>query len=789
MSTPRETLQGSGSGGLVSAPTVTPVQGTQAQQIAQLGDAIASTGVQGFRLSRDMQHDFDNAKYQEASARYAELLANEEAQFDHLTGEDAHTAFPKLQEKLHIKRNELDKNLTSETQRRAFGRDSSMRQTVALNRMNARRAEQLKIHRLGAASASLEQEMRDRVHSAIKGDAPDYIRKSAVMAFKLHQLAELNNLPEEVAELARETAESAVNTAIVEGLIETGAAGRAANFLEENGELIQDPVKREALKKRISTLNVKQRAESLVDVARGQGDLIKQRRFIRDLDESQEVKDELLRRARDLASEDLQQDGYRKTEALGRASELRLAGEPWPEALETELGELGILNQAKHMARNVTTDAGGHFMETVSGNQLLLFSTSESLIAAVGGELSDSDRRILAEMWRRTASTEMLRQNDIAEQKGQRNGSGTGQRSGFTAPGEKTVFDLDTNAVIDQYLTDHYENWRSADMAKLPIAMVNRRRSIRNAVALKADAIARSLGQTSPTNETINAAVREVLKVKTTTGLSAAGLSPQELEASTLIFDIEGKPQHLRVSTIGLPGEGPNESAKRRFTSTRAALIEAAMPELSAHLEGVPPDELRRIAEGLVSTQDVYKDLARQERFDAATAREAAPLLEAGRELSPDLRRRLGASASQGGPLQRETDAGQTMARNLWTGTLAFGLQDEDDDTSRDDIAFIKMWPKFRDLHSDHLRAMFPGVLGADDGALRDKMVELLFPDATPEQQRRLRFAANPIPHNAGPNLPRRGVNAEGLDRYLSENPEEIEFGYTLNGQRIQRTE
>lgn len=817
MVTPREALQGPATGGFGNPGSVEPVRGTQGQQVAALGDSLATAGAQGFRLSQEMQRDLDIAKTTEASARFAELLSTEEAEFGQLYGEEAHKQFDSVRERVQTKRRELEKFLTSEKQRAAFGQDAETRQTIALNRMNAHRAEQIKVHRLGAASASLDRAMRDRVNAAVKGDAVDYIRQSMLMHQKLDSIAELNNLTEEQAKLARETAEDSVTVAAIEGLLDVGAVARAGDFLNSVDGAIQDPVKRSALEKRVRTAGIKQRAEMLVPEARAQGDLLQQRRFVNGLDVEVEVKDELMRRLRVLQAEDRAEVAYARTEAMGRATELALRGQELPEALETQLEELGVLEQARRAMRGVTTPAGEYLMETISDDQLRAFDNPQSLINAFAHELSVADRRTLRARWDRALDAEMQLKRRASEQQG----GAVGRSSAYASTTEESVVRLNIDDAIDQHLTDHYPYWQARDPAnerQLSNADVQKLRRIRNAVRARADALARSQGLKEANNETIAEAVRSVLKVRTTSDRAEAGLSPAELATAELEFDLteaarqagfnpSGKVKGtVNVASIGLPGEHPDDSAKQRFVEMKKSLVEAATPNTVAHLLGVEADRVRRvdgryvvvdpatgtvvqevsdplvrqardIAGGMTSVQDVYRGLAWKEYADEQHAAAAAGRIGRNQLLTPEQR-------AAAGPLQLEQDSANITLRNLWVESLSGTLARFPSDVDRDDAAFIIGWPTFYEQTRAQMGA-YASVLPSDEPSLRRRVIDLLFPNADPGQRERLWKASYPL--RGGQSLGEYaglsfGQTPDRLTEYLNSVAEPLQFDHDLNG-------
>lgn len=777
MVTPRQALTGPSGGGLVSAPQVTPVQSNEGQQIAQMGSGLATAGAQGFRLSQGMQRDLDNANFQEASARYAELLSNTESEFNQLVGKDAHEQFDQIRRRVMTRRTELEKTLTSTNQRRAFGLDADSRQTVALNRMNARRAEQIRVHRIGAASASLDQAMRDRVNAAVKGDSTDYIRQSMTMHRKLEKLAELNNLTPEQIKLAQETAEDSVSTAAVEGLIDIGAVERADEFLNSVDGDIQDPVKRSKLQKRIQVAGVKKQADGMLPAVRqhAPGDLLQQRAFINSMDVSVEVKDELKRRAKVAMSEDRAEVAFNRTELIGQATELALRGEELPEKLQTQLEEAGILEQTRRAMTNVTTEQGEYLMETLTDDQLRAFDNPQSLINAYSHELSVADRRRLRARWDATMTEKTRLELRASEQKG----GARGKSSAYAAAGEKAVVDIKIDDVINQHLTDHYARWRNLDPEGKTMSRqdVQRLRRIRNSVRRRADNIARGLGQTDLTNETVQQAVVDVLKTQTTGGYAEAGLHPDELRDADLIFKFNGvsEPVQFNVARIGLPGEHPDDSAKKRFVDTRTQLIDARVARVEQQMPGILPDRARQIAASLTSTADVYRDLARQQRNSAKAAEQAGELLDAGKPLTPEVE-------ALAGPVQKERNNANNSVRGFWNESLTSFLAGSEEDIERDDEAFIRHWPAFRKTFGPQLREAYGTFFSTDEEAFRRETINLLFTNSSEGQRHRLwRMSGAWTPPGA-----RSGVEGYHLPGYLRTTPEPMSFSHDLNGHQKQ---
>ena len=771
MPTPRQTLNGPQGGSLASAPQVTPVQSNQGQQIAALGDSLVTTGVQSFKLSREMQRDHDNAKYQEASARYSELLANTEAQFNQLVGEDAHKNFDKMREQLVAKRSQLERNLTSNEQRRAFGLDATSRQTTTLNRMNARRAEQIRVHRIGAASASLDQAMRDRINAVVVGDSTDYIRQSMVMHRKIEQLAELNNLTPEQKKLAIETAESSVSAAAVEGLIDIGAVARADDFLNSIDGRIQDPVKRTKLQQRIRTAGIKQQADALLPSVRqhAQGDMLQQRTFIASMDVPVEVKDELMRRAKIAIAEDRAELSYQRSELLGQATELGLRGEELPEKLETQLKDAGILEQARRAMSGITTVQGEYLMETLTDGQLRMFDNPQSLIAAYAHELSVADRRRLRAKWDATMDEKLRLELAASEQKG----GARGRQSTYNDAGPNSASLIKQEDAIDEKLNDLYPHWRNKDRRYLSTEDVQKRVRIRNEVSRLESSMARSLGLKDVTNEIRDDAVRQVLRTQTDNGYAAAGLTPEQLASSTLSIKFGDETVPFNVSRVGLPGAHPDASAKKRFTDSRAELIKERIPIVLNQLPGIGEERAAQIAGGLVTTSDVYRDLARQERNAAVQAGEAAALLDAGKPLPPEL-------AGQVGPKQVERANAHSSVRTMWSEGLSRQLSKPDVDYARDDEAFIQFWPQFERTFGQQLRTAYGDNFSPDEETFRKEVIDLLFNDSSSTQRTRLWRMSGSYTPAAGS----KAVEGYHLPGYLSTTPEAMQFSHDLNGRK-----
>jgi len=785
--TPQQSLSIGSNGGRASATEVTPVQGAQSQQAAALGEALGNTGAQTFRLTREMQRDFDNAKFQEASARYAEMLANTEAEFDQLVGDQAHQNFDRMRDKLATRRTELEKNLTSSEQRRAFGLDASTRQTATLNRMNARRADQLRVYRIGAASASLDQAMRDRVNAGVKGDTTDYIRQSMVMHRKLTQLAELNGFSEEQVAAATDKAEDTVSVSIVEGLLDAGAVARAGNFLESIDGRIQDPVKKAKLEQRIRTAGIKQQADALVPGVRkhAPGDLLEQRSLIQEMDVPVEVKDELLRRVRGFISEDRAEVQYRRTEAMGQATEHALRGEELPEKLETELRDLGMLEQARNAMANVTTPQGEVVMETITGAQLRAFETPESLINAYAHELSVSDRRRLRAMWDRTMGEELQLRMKASEQAG----GSLGKRSTYADKAADTDALLDLDDVIDQHLVDLYpDRWGGVNMssdAAMGPELAQSRRQLRTKVRIEAGKLARVAGRKKPTDQDVMTATREVLKVRASgaTGMfyddpdrPLFGLSSEELEKANVSFNFsDGRTAQFNLARQAPPGSSvASVAAKDRMLQARQQLIELGTPQTLAYLVGAPKGhsvrsigakdgveqfgvfdaqgervklsselgtadntikpQLVRQAQDMtpsyVTDTDVMRKLALDEYNARQEGRKAAPILDEGQPLPAELEAMVG-------PAQQERSKGYATLRSQWSSALSNYLYLEGDklNVTRDDEAFMRFWPSFEKLFGKQLKAAYGSAFPHNSDDFRRAVIDSLFSGAPAEDR------------------------------------------------------
>lgn len=771
MVTPREGLAGPSSSGGLSAQRVAPFEGAAGAQVSALGSAMADAGAKSFTLSQAMQRDLDNAKFQEASARYAELLATTETEFEQLQGEDAHKKFDEFRHRLDVKRAELEKYLTSERQREAFGRDSSTRQAVTLNRMNARRADQLKAHRIGATTASLDRAMRDRVTAQVKGDTVDFIRQSMVMHRKLNDLAELNGLSDEQRTLAQDKAEEAVTVAGIEGLIEIGALGRAREALESS-PLLQDPVKRQKLKDRLDTANVKQQAEGLVDEVRNQGGFLKQRRYIRDMDVSVEVKDELRQRMRAIYDEDRMVQAHSRADALSRAADLDDVGEPWPETLETELKELGVLGKAKAARNNTTTEEGHRVLNTLTPEQITAFPTPEALYETYGHMLSRADANALVARWYRFAEVEMVR-------KASQEGSAGSQRTGATARNEQALMRLDQQRAIRVAVANASPVWEEvlADAdGKLKGRWLLKMNRIEEAVRDRLDYL-NKLG-VPMTNDLFDNAVKEVLSARTATGEFYAQLGRREVEETDLSVTVGGKPHTFNLARISQPGaEGGVVDGRTRLEDTMKLLRAEAVAEAMRPREvngvvvpGMSAEDARTWAMTQVSEYDAINYLGQSERADELGAQEANAALSRGETVD------LEAAARFGPKVQARNNALLTL-RSTWENFMGTQLlRPEHASVERDDAAFIRLWGAYHDTFKDQLQAF--GVLGPDEETLRRQAIDTLFPKASSTARHRLwrmSGAGAPPGRFSAVGEPIEGYHLQG---YLRTTPTELEFSY-----------
>lgn len=757
----------------VNAQRVVPFEGRAGQQASAIGEALGTAGAQTFRLTEVMQRDLDNAKFQEASARYAELLSDTEAEFNQLQGEAAHKSFDEYKRKLDTKRTELEKYLTSERQRAAFGRDSGVRQSVTLNRMNARRAEQLKVHRIAATTASLDRAMRDRVSAAVTGDTRDYIRQSMIMHRKLGDLAKLNNMPEEARKLAAETAEDAVTVAAVSGLIDIGAVDRAERFLESVDGEIQDPVQRSKLQERLKTVRVKQKAESLVDTVRQQGDFLKQRRYIRDMKgASVELKDELRRRVSQLYAEDRAEQAYARTEALAQAKEYDLRGEAYPEQLESQLKDLGVLRKAQSARSNTTTDAGRVLLNSITPEQIQSFGTPEELYQAYSHMLSHEDSQRLTARWYQFALAEM-------KEKANLEGSARSKRTRATASNPEQITKYQRERLIRVQLANLSPEWEAEltdGSGKLAAKAALRLERIQLAVTERLNTLEQFSVNKDP-NELLKQAVMDVLSVRTAEGgRFYAGMSPREVETANLAVDVFDEARQVEtveefnLSRIKRPGQ-TDADVREDLASTLKVLREEAKKEFLR--AGYSEMDAVRAAAVEVSPNDAINHYGREQFAARVGAEEVSEALDRGETVSPEL------AAKFGPQIEERNDARLTVIAD-WEATLNHELlKPQHESVDRDDVAFILLWPTFRDKFGKQLHSQFSSYLDRpNDPQLRRQVIDVLFPEASAKERHHLWQMSGDVAFPGS----RYGVPRDRFigdpTRYMEGAKQDIEYSY-----------
>ncbi|QDP57819.1 MAG: hypothetical protein Unbinned2819contig1000_2 [Prokaryotic dsDNA virus sp.] len=750
MVTPRQVLT-PGSTPSVSAQRVTPFQAPDTT--GQLGEAMLTAGVQGFRLSERMQEDLDQANTQMAISRLAERIEKAKLEYKQVGGADAATVFDAKKRELEQARGELEKFLTSSKQRQAFGVAANTRLNIGLAQMSDARATKLRDYNIAATTASVQQARTGRVQAAVEGNVLDYVRHSLTMKNEMDRLGKLAQLPEEAIKLASENAESEVQIGIVEALLDQNAVARAETMFEQHKDEIQDPVKRSALQKRVENAGVKKRADDLLTDVRGQGSLLQQRRYIRGLDESQQVKDELLQRARQYAAEDRAEEAHRDTELLGEVKERALANKPWDAGFESRLEQAGLLERAKFSRRNTTTEVGEYFLETITNEQLNRFETAQSLYATFATHLSISDMGKLMARWESVLSEEMAKELSVAQE----SGTSRGKTSTYASSTAEDKATLDQDEWVKQQLGDMYPGWSGVDFAKMSLADTRKFRRIRNAINLRVNALTRALG-TKPTNEIIMQATKDVLKVRTSGGRVAMGMSPEELADAELEFEFrtdEGTvKRRINVARRGLPGYEAEPSAKAQYVNTRKRLLARAImvtggnlgveinPERAAVLASGLPSEndptspqeraAMRLADGLVAPSDVYEALAREEMKAENMSAEIDSALDSRAPLTEEQK-------AYAGPQQAQRNAAGEQIRQLWKAWAGPTLEADDREIERDDEAFLHYFLDFRDSYGDQLKESFPGNLKpgffGSSAIFETSVVDALFYDS-PERVR-----------------------------------------------------
>ena len=149
MVTPRRAPQPPSAGPRITGASVVPFDSSIAgQQASQLGEALSTASRQTYRLSSAMQEDLDEARFNEASSKYADMLSKAERNFDQIRGLDIEGVLDTTRDTLTGQRAEIEKSLTSDRQRQLFKRDADARQRNSYGRMFSHQAEQLRVGRI-----------------------------------------------------------------------------------------------------------------------------------------------------------------------------------------------------------------------------------------------------------------------------------------------------------------------------------------------------------------------------------------------------------------------------------------------------------------------------------------------------------------------------------------------------------------------------------------------------------------------------------------------------------------
>ena len=374
MVTPRQTSQIPNVGPLIKAADPGgALPDVRNQQAGALNEALLQAGVASYKLSEQMAEDLDEAKFQDASSKYADLLSSAENNLGQVKGIEAEEAFQASKDTLSKQRAEIEKGLTSDRQKRLFKRDADARSRNSLGRMFRYSGEQLRVARVSKLTGSISTAKRARVDAAVKGDASAYILHSMEAATKIKQLGELNGLEAEQIEQAQEQFEQAVVSEVTQTLIDVDALDRAQSFAESNKKSLGDTLMAK-FNKQFETANKNREAILLAqDFMPNATSMVDARRYANDLLRKGSKKGGITadqytvmmsQFSATLREQDHQKEVH-QTNLLTRATDLRMNGDVVPPRLQAEMEELGIWSEwertMRHNPDRKTTAAGERF--------------------------------------------------------------------------------------------------------------------------------------------------------------------------------------------------------------------------------------------------------------------------------------------------------------------------------------------------------------------------------------------------------------------------------------------
>ena len=385
----------------------------RSQQVGALGESLVQAGVAGYKLTSQMLEDLDDAKFQDASSKYADLLSNAENNLGQIKGLEAEEAFNTQKDSLSKQRAEIEKGLTSDRQKRRFKLDADARDRNSLGRMFRYSGEQLRVARVAKTTGSLSAAKRARVDAAIKGDVSAYLLHSMESATKLKQLAELNGLDAEQIKQAQEQFEQNVVSEITQTLIDTDAIDRAQSFAESNEKSLGGALMAK-FNTQFETANKNREAILLAqDYMPSATSMVDARRYANDLLRKGSKKGGITADQYTVMmsqfSASLREQGHQKevhqTNLLTRATDLRMNGDVVPPRLQAEMEELGIWFEwertMRHNPDRKTTAAGERFKFQMLSTPSLFdgYSSPEQIYLEWGADLSPADLDKIATKW------------------------------------------------------------------------------------------------------------------------------------------------------------------------------------------------------------------------------------------------------------------------------------------------------------------------------------------------------------------------------------------------------
>jgi len=637
MVTPRQTSQIPNAGPLIKAGNPGGVlPDVRNQQAAGLNDALTEAGIAAFKLSEQMAEDLDEAKFQDASSKYADLLSSAENNLGQVKGVEAEEAFRLAKDTLTKQRAEIEKGLTSDRQKRLFKLDADTRSRNSLGRMFRYSGEQLRVARVSKLTGSLSVAKRSRVDAAVKGDVKAYLLHSMEAASKLKQLGELNGLDAEQIEQAQEQFEQAVVSEVVQTLIDTDSVDRAQSFAESNKSSLGDKLMAK-FNKQFNTANKNREAillaqdhmpnvTSMVDARRYANDLLRKGSKKGGITADQYTV-MMTQFSASVRERDHQQNVH-QTNLLTRATDLRVNGDVIPPRLQAEMEELGIWfeweRSMQHNPDRKTTAAGERFKFSVLANpsEFDQYNSPEEIFLQWGADLSPADLDKIATKFRSRLDERfdesvesLVTGKGNARSRADRFVEGSGSRTAF----DPTAAEIDTlvymglkefapdvgiaakdlNKLTDK--DDTGDNWMRFQRVKQ--AVFNRVNDI----------IAGTEGATKATREIVQQAIQEVTTVTATVDEGDErfyyGLSPTDREDYSRLRLNLG-PAEIRLS--GIPSyDGPDTRRVDQLTLMPTQL--AAITETAGDPEAAKQVAMRRMQEARTSLVEAQAQLLREQ--------------------------------------------------------------------------------------------------------------------------------------------------------------------------------